>query len=295
VYLAADSCIRACSAELPNVEFEHPALPEFDGQTSGGIVDLTGLGSQEGGPKLRIRTDAGVVICRPKSTIVVFDPDAPVDPFRAEPADGIRPGDRICVLSRSFFEAVREHLGSSAAAAADVRAYHHFVADKISKYAGASFTEKASRIVRAMALKGCIVSESRVGDWIRADRWLKEGDTTVRPHAPWHYHDFRAFLEVLGAPEPLITRFWQFGVLATRSLRLSAALQFYELCIAILTKFQDMVAQHPNKMSEFSEIRARAEATVAGVTAVVGSDAPQQHEPEVARARAQNQLKLEGI
>ena len=269
-YLAAEACVQSSSTDLPSVEFDRPVPPEFDGHGGGGIVDLTGAGARDAGPRLRIRTDTGaVILCRPKSTILLFDADAPVDSFQAEPADKIRPGDNICVLSRAFFDDVREQLGSSPAVAEDVRAYHHFVAEKISHYAGDTFAEKASRIAGAMTAKDCSVSESRVGDWIRAERWLKQGDTTVRPHAPWRYRDFSAFLEVLGAPEPLITRFWQFGVLTTRTLRLSAALQFYELCIAMITKHQDMLAQHPARAREFNSIRARAEGTVAVVTAVM--------------------------
>jgi hypothetical protein len=295
VYVAADSCVKASTPELPGIELDAPGMPDFDGRPTGGVVDLSGIGPQDAGPRLRIHTENGaVILCRRKSTIVLFDADAPVEPFSAEPADEILPGDGVCVLSRIFFDSVRERLGSSPAVAEDVRAYHHFVAEKISHYPGAGFTDKASRIARAMLLKGCHVSESRVGDWIRAERWLTQGDTTVRPHAPWQYRDFSAFLDELGAPEPLIARFWQFGVLATRTLRLSAALQFYELCIAILTKHQEMVAQHPNKAQEFNDIRARAEETVATVTAVIGLGLTAEGDEPLVPPGDQRQLTVEG-
>jgi hypothetical protein len=269
--LAAMECVQRCASELPSLEWNQPP-PDLEASLVGGLVDLRGVGAKSDATDVQLRMDNGaIVIARPRSTIVRFDPDAPVDRFSEGVAEDLRAGDLICVLNRDFFDGVRELLGSGAAAAHEIRAYHEFVAKQVSAMPGASYTEKAARIVAQMAKRGRVIpEESRVVDWIRADRWLKDDDSTVRPHAPWRFEDFEAFLLTLGAPQLLIPRFWRLGVMMTRSARLSAASQFNETCINILTRTEDMIDQYRERSADFLKVRAQAEGTVAAVVEVRG-------------------------
>lgn len=272
VFLAAAECVEGCTKGLPPLAWEQPPPPDADAVFGGGVVDLRGLAPHQAGSDLRFLMEAGQkILARRRSTVIRFDPDAPVDVFQEDLAENIRPGDQIAVLGRSFFESVKEKLGSGAAVAREVRLYHNLVAQAVAAMPGTSYSEKALQIMKAMAAKGRNVSCGQVADWIHADRYLKEDDATVRPHAPMHYEDYVAFMQVLKAPDLLIPRLWQLGVMMTRSLRLSTASQLYDMCIAIVTRTNDMVAQYPDRTEEFFEVRARAEATVGVVSQVFGA------------------------
>lgn len=267
--LAALECCQRCASQLPSLEWQQPPPPEFESGAFAGVVDLRSEGGKGEGVELRITTDSrSVLLARPRSKIVRFDPDAAIDPYREDFAENIRPGDRVCVLSRDFFDWVRDRLGSGTAVAGEVRAYHQFVAERVSGLPGRNYTERAAHICRLMKARGREVPESRVLDWIRADRWLAQDDATVRPHAPWHYEDFHLFLSVLGAPDVLAESLWRFGVLMTRSARLSAANQFGEMCIGILTRTTDMLDQYRSRKSDILAVVAKAESTVATVASV---------------------------
>lgn len=282
VFMAAADCVEAATKGLPALAWEQPPAPDADTVFGGGVVDLRGPGLHPAGSDLRFLMDSGQrVLARRRSTVIRFDPDAPIDMFQADFAENIRPGDQIAVLGRSFFESVKETLGSRAAVAREVRTYHSLVAEAVAAMSGWSHAEKAQQIVRAMSEKGRRVSQGQVADWIHADRYLKEDDATVRPHAPLHYEDYVAFMQVLKTPEPLIPRLWSLGVIMTRSLRLSTAFQLYDMCIAIVTRTNDMAAQYPGRTEEFLEIRARAEATVGVVSQVLGPI------PDIARVDAE--------
>jgi hypothetical protein len=272
VFLAAAECVEGCTEGLPALAWEQPPLPDADAALGGGVVDLRGLAPHQAGSDVRFLMESGQrILARRRSTVIRFDSDAPVDVFQEDFAENIRPGDQIAVLGRSFFESVKEKLGSGAAVAREVRLYHNFVAQTVAAMHGNSHSEKALLIMKAMAEKGRNVSFGQVADWIHADRYLKEDDATVRPHAPMHYEDYVAFMQVLKAPDLLIPRLWQLGVMMTRSLRLSTASQLYDMCIAILTRTNDMVAQYPERAEELFEVRARAEATIGVVSQVFGS------------------------
>ncbi len=271
VFLVAAECVEGCTKDLPALAWEQPPPPDTDAVFAGGVVDLRGLAPHQAGSDVRFLMESGQrILARRRSTVIRFDPDAPVDVFQEDFAENIRPGDQIAILGRSFFESVKEKLGSGAAVAREVRLYHNLVAQAVAAMPGASHSEKARQIMKAMAAKGRDVSCGQVTYWIDTDRYLKEDDATVRPHAPMHYEDYVAFMQVLKAPELLIPRLWQLGVMMTRSLRLSTASQLYDMCIAILTRTNDMVAQYPERAEEFFEVRARAEATVGAVSQVFG-------------------------
>jgi hypothetical protein len=269
--LAAMECCSRSASELPSLEWNQPPPPEFDTNIAAGVVDLRGSGARPDASDLRIVTDnGGIIIARPRSTIVRFDPDAPIDAYTECFAEQLRPGDLVCVLTRAFFDGVRELLGTGAAAAREIRAYHEFVAERVSAMEGSSYRDKATRIAAEIARRGRSISEVRVVDWLRADRWMKEDDATVRPHAPWRYEDFEPFMLSLGAPPPLIPHFWRLGVMMTRSARLSAGSQFAQTCINILTRTEDMVDQHPERSRDLRDVRARAGRTVAAIVEVRG-------------------------
>ena len=58
----------------------------------------------------------------------------------------------------------------------------------------------------------------------------------VRPHAPRDRETFLNFAGVMGIDEGPARFFWQMAVLATRSRRASAGLQFHEAVMGLLTR-----------------------------------------------------------
>src|SRR5262249_13664093 len=156
---------------------------------------LRGQGDKRG---LRILLDNGdSILARPRSMIVCFDPEAPINAFYSKTAQRIEKGDYVCLLSDSLMTTIKEMLGSGAAVAARVREYHRFVANKVQEIPGPE-REKIRHITALMSQHGCKVSEAAVEDWIRAERYLEEDELTVQPHAPRDYEYFKVFMDALG-------------------------------------------------------------------------------------------------
>lgn len=209
---------------------------------------------------------------RPGSDLVVCDWDDPANPFQKGRADQISEGDEIAVLGEAFIEGARGLLDIRATAATGLRSYHETVRGALPLIPGATRKDKAIEIANRMGEPDLV---DRVYDWINVERYLQEDMRLVRPHAPQTFPMFLQFMTAIGRGERAARIDWIWAVVATRSRRVSAALQFHEAYLGILVDPHAMAAENPRLADGMRSLRLLAEDFVGRVEkkTVIGAGA----------------------
>lgn len=215
------------------------------------------LGTKGSSQVIIIKTSNNYEIkARPGSDLVVCDWDDPANPFQKGRADQVNEGDDIAVLGEAFIEGARGLLDIRATAAAGLRSYHEAIRDALSSIPGASRKDKAIEIARRMGAADLV---DRVYDWINVEKYLQEDMRLVRPHAPQTFQMFLQFMTAIGRGERAAHIHWVWAVVATRSRRVSAALQFHEAYLGILVDPHAMAAENPKIAAGIRSLRRLAE------------------------------------
>ncbi len=218
------------------------------------VVDLGAKGSPE---VIVLKTSNSYKIkARPGSDLVVCDWDDPANPFQRGRADQINVGDEIAVLGDAFIEGARNLLDIRATAAAGLRSYHEAVRDALSLIPGKTRWDKAIEIAKRMEDPSLI---DRVYSWINVEKYLQEDLRLVRPNAPQRWPVFVKFMAAVGRSERAARIDWTWAVVATRSRRVSAALQFHEAYLGILVDPHATLAENPRIADGLRSLRRLAE------------------------------------
>ncbi len=209
---------------------------------------------------------------RPGSDLVVCDWDDPANPFQKGRADQISEGDEIVVLGEAFIEGARGLLDIRATAATGLRSYHETIRDALPAIPGVTRKDKAVEIANRMGEPGYV---DRVYDWINVEKYLHEDMRLVRPHAPQTFPMFLQFMKAIGRGERAARIDWIWAVVATRSRRVSAALQFHEAYLGILVDPHAMAAENPRLADGMRSLRRLAEDFVGRIESktVIGAEA----------------------
>lgn len=193
---------------------------------------------------------------RPRSDLVVCDWEDPANPFHKGRADQINEGDEIAVLGEAFIESARGLLDIRATAATGLRSYHETIRDALPPIAGTTRRDKAATIAQRMGEPNLV---DRIYDWINVEKYLQEDMRLVRPHAPQTFALFLQFMAALGRGERAARIDWIWAVVATRSRRVSAALQFHEAYLGILVDPHAMAVENPTLAYGMRSLRRLAE------------------------------------
>ncbi|MBL6650545.1 MAG: hypothetical protein ISP49_03065 [Reyranella sp.] len=218
------------------------------------VVDL----GTKGSPQIIVfKTSNNYTInARPGSDLVLCDWDDPANPFQRGRADEINVGDEIAVLGDAFIEGARGLLDIRATAAAGLRSYHETVRDALPSVPGKTRRDKAVEIAKRMGEPGLV---DRVYNWINVDKYLQEDLRLVRPNAPQRLPEFLKFMTAIGRGERAAQIDWTWAVVATRSRRVSAALQFHEAYLGILVDPHARLAENPRIADGLRSLRRLAE------------------------------------
>lgn len=218
------------------------------------VVDLGTRGSPQ---VIVFKTSNNYEIkARPGSDLVLCDWDDPANPFQRGHADEINVGDEIAVLGEAFIEGARGLLDIRATAAAGLRSYHETVRDALPSMPGKTRRNKAVEIAKRMGEPGLV---DRVYNWINVDKYLQEDLRLVRPNAPQRLPEFLKFMAAIGRGERAAQIDWTWAVVATRSRRVSAALQFHEAYLGILVDPHATLAENPRIADGLRSLRRLAE------------------------------------
>lgn len=218
------------------------------------VVDLGTKGSPQ---VIVFKTSNNYKIkARPGSDLVLCDWDDPANPFQRGRADEINVGDEIAVLGDAFIEGARGVLDIRATAAAGLRSYHETVRDALPSIPGKTRRDKAVEIAKRMGEPGLV---DRAYNWINVDKYLQEDLRLVRPNAPQRLPEFLKFMIAIGRGERAAQIDWTWAVVATRSRRVSAALQFHEAYLGILVDPHATLAENPRIADGLRSLRRLAE------------------------------------
>lgn len=229
---------QARTGKVVNLEWTSPPLPEFSFVETAGTLDLRS--GKASGRSLVLKTeDDHTIYVRPGTDLLLYERHAAVHKFRTKPARLIVPGDEICLTGQDFFEAARHKLDLRAAAAQEIRIYHKLIDEKFRTFGHSGMTMRERAQLVHDKLRGGRGEErglQSVIGWLSAEKYLQEDLMEVRPHAPRDRETFLNFAGVMGIDEGPARFFWQMAVLATRSRRASAGLQFHEAVMGLLTR-----------------------------------------------------------
>jgi len=204
-----------------------------------------------------------IVIARPGTKLILFDRSRAVPMFTECEAKDIEIGDRVCVIGDAFLQMARPLLNITARAAEEIRDYHQLVLERLARIPAASDHERLERIVAAMALPG--VTTQRASYWIDLRQQLDVPLHEVVPHAPRDRATFLAFMRALGISEAIASRFWTWAVIAQRTSRVRAAMNFHDAYRSILIDTYAAQSRHPDRARDIRRLKAAAEDFVAVV------------------------------
>jgi hypothetical protein len=228
-----------------------------------GVVNLAGHVRPDQ-PTIRFTLSGDqILIARPGTKLILFDRSRAVPLFTDCEAKDVDIGDRVCVIGDAFLQMARPLLNITARAAEEIRDYHQLVLERLARIPGTSDHDRLERIVAAMALPD--VTTQRASYWIDIRQQLDVPLHDVVPHAPRDRTTFLAFMGALGVSEPIASRFWTWAVIAQRTSRVRAAMNFHDAYRTILIDTYAAQSRHPDRAKDIRRLRAAAEDFVAVV------------------------------
>ena len=196
-------------------------------------------------------------MAKPGTKLVVLDRSHAIPLFTEVEAKHVEKGEHVCVIGESFLEMARPLLNITARAAEEIREYHVEVLKRFRQISGRSITEKLTFLVQKMGVAEASVENARY--WIDIEDQLNIPIHEVVPHAPRHWNTFRAFMLALSFSEPIALRYWTWAVIAQRSHRMSAAINFHDAYRSILVDSYGAQSSNPERAKEVTKLRAAAE------------------------------------
>lgn len=204
------------------------------------------------------------IIARPGTKLILQDTGRAVPVFNECEAKEVDIGDKVCVIGDAFLEMARPLLNITVRAAEEIRDYHQLVLDRFQNIPGTTQNDKLTQIVRTMALEG--VTTQRASYWVNLEEQKNLPLHEVVPHAPRERATFLSFMAALGVGNTVALRYWTWAVIAQRSTRHRAAINFHDAYRSILIDNYAAQSADPKRSREIKQLKAFAEDFVATVT-----------------------------
>jgi hypothetical protein len=123
------------------------------------------------------------------------------------------------------------------------------------------------------------VVEATVLDWLNVAEHKLEPAERLRPHAPQHWREFRAFMDVIHVPLPLAEAIWREGIEPLRIDRRRAGARMAQAFVSVLVDPHGGAGALPTEVKErIAQLRRQAMYHLDGVLTVKRHDAtPELH------------------
>jgi hypothetical protein len=166
------------------------------------IIDLTTEEDDDECEILEFALESGRTMrIRPGRQVIRYDRFADINPFERATAREITSGNTIVVPNHAFVQEASAVLPVRILAQTRVQVYHAAVEAAISILPGDTRTAKARYVIRRLRSAGArAVVEAIVLDWLNAFEHKFAPADRLRPHAPQHWREFRAFMEAINIP-----------------------------------------------------------------------------------------------
>ena len=230
---------------IPDLDLT-PPMPRL------GTLDLTG--TESGVPsteETRLITTSGDLQIRAfdGSEMALYDADV-LQSFSLKLAKDLKPGNEICVLSPDFVNMAREKLNFTSNASDVLTLYHRSVAEAVSKLPGKGMASKVQAVrEKILHLEPTIdlPGNQAMRHWIDVAGLIDRPKNEVRPQAPRDRRHYLCFMRALGISNDLSHHYWNWGIVWTRSIRISRGSTFRQIFMAILIDPYGAISQLPEE------------------------------------------------
>jgi hypothetical protein len=156
-----------------------------------------------------------------------------------------------------------------------VQVYHAAVEAALPGLPGATRAAKARYVVERLRSAGArSVDEATVRDWLNAAEHKLAPPERLRPHAPQHWREFRAFMDVIHVAPALAEAIWREGIEPLRIDRRRAGAKMAQAFISVLVDPHGGAgALSPGVKERIAQLRRQAMEHLDGVLTVRRQDA----------------------
>jgi hypothetical protein len=151
-----------------------------------------------------------------------------------------------------------------------VQAYHAAVEAALPGIPGTTRSAKARHVMeRLRSGGGRAVVEATVLDWLNVAEHKQAPPERLRPHAPQHWREFRAFMDVIHVPPALAEAIWREGIEPLRIDRRRAGARMAQAFISVLVDPHGGAgALSPDVKERIAQLRRQAMEHLDGVLTV---------------------------
>jgi hypothetical protein len=211
---------------------------------------------------------------RPGGLVIRHDRFADVNPFQRATAREVTSGNTIVVPNQAFVQEARAVLPVRILAQTRVEVYHAAVEAALPGIPGETRTAKARHVIARLRSAGArTVVEATVLDWLNAAEHKLQPPERMRPHAPQHWREFRAFMDVIHVPPALADTIWREGIEPLRIDRRRAGARMAQAFVSVLVDPHGGAGSMPTDVKDgIARLRRQAMEHLDGVLAVRRQD-----------------------
>ncbi len=240
------------------------------------VIDLT-AGEDEDGERdvVEFALESGRTMrVRPGGLVIRHDRFADLNPFERATAREVTSGNTIVVPNQAFVQEARAVLPVRILAQTRVQVYHAAVEAALPGLPGATRAAKARHVIERLRSAGArAVVEATVLDWLNAAEHKLLPPERLRPHAPQHWREFRAFMEVINVPPALAETIWREGIEPLRIDRRRAGARMAQAFVSVLVDPHGGPGSMPADVKEgIARLRRQAMEHLDGVLSVKRQD-----------------------
>jgi hypothetical protein len=206
--------------------------------------------------------------------VIRHDRFADVNPFQRATAREVTSGNTIVVPNQAFVQEARAVLPVRILAQTRVQVYHAAVEAALSRLPGATRAAKARHVIERLRSAGArAVVEATVLDWLNVAEHKLLPPERLRPHAPQHWREFRAFMGIVDVQPALADTIWREGIEPLRIGRRRAGARMAQAFVSVLVDPHGGPSSMPADVKEgIARLRRQAMEHLDGVLAVRRQD-----------------------
>ena len=211
---------------------------------------------------------------RPGGLVIRHDRFADINPFERATAREVTSGNTIVVPNQAFVQEARAVLPVRILAQTRVQVYHAAVEAALPGIPGASARPRRGMSSSDLRSAGArAVVEATVLDWLNAAEHKLLPPERLRPHAPQHWREFRAFMDVIHVPPALADTIWREGIEPLRIDRRRAGARMAQAFVSVLVDPHGGTGSMPADVKEgIARLRRQAMEHLDGVLSVKRQD-----------------------
>ena len=239
------------------------------------VIDLTAGDDEDEREVVEFALESGRTMrVRPGGLVIRHDRFADVNPFQRATAREVTSGNTIVVPNQAFVQEARAVLPVRILAQTRVEVYHAAVEAALPGIPGDTRTAKARHVIARLRSVGArTVVEATVLDWLNAAEHKLQPPERMLPHAPQHWREFRAFMDVIHVPPALADTIWREGIEPLRIDRRRAGARMAQAFVSVLVDPHGGAGSMPPDVKEgIARLRRQAMEHLDGVLAVRRQD-----------------------